>query len=130
MSRRRERAYYDDEVDYVRRRDIYSRYSRLEELERYLYDRDRYDRFGPPRSRDPYYDSYYDRPPPPSHMDYDRPRYSEMDRERDRYPPRERERYPPAGAYPERRRDDYDDYGTRPPPVHDDGYGHYPSRRY
>lgn len=122
--RRRER--FDEyDVDYYHRRDMHSRYSRLEELERrILYDR--YDRYAPPPPRrDPYHDSYYDRPvPPPSNYldSYDRPRYGDYERERDRYPPRERERerYLPPDPYYERRRDDlYDNYSRGDP------YRHY-----
>ncbi len=58
----------------------------------------------PPRPRDPYFDSYYERPP--SYM-YERPRYGEY--ERDRYISRERERYPPSDAYYDRRRESYYD---------------------
>ena len=121
--RRRDRLGEFD-LDYYRRRDIESRFSRLEELERRLM-MDRYDRYAPPPPprRDPYFDSYYDRPlpPPPSYLEsYDRPRYGEYERERERFPARERERFPPDPYY-ERRRDDhlYDDYPRADP------YRHY-----
>lgn len=127
--KRRDRS-YDDNDEYMRRR-----YSRLDVLERYLYDQydryDRYDRYsssgGLSRSRDSYYDSYYDRPPPS--YSYERSHYSDLDR--DRYSLRERDHYPPrpSSYYDRHREDRYDDYSRRPPPLSDD-YDYYSSRRY
>lgn len=109
-----------EELEYYRRRELYDRYARLEELERYYYDR--YQPPIPPR-RDPYYDRYYDR-------------YAAMDRyymDRYRLPEYERERYPhdrfergpshPLPPYERPRDDPYDrrDLFERREPI--DRYG-------
>ncbi len=95
----------------LRRREIMDRYARIEELERFYYDR-----YPPPvvPRRDPYYDRYLDRyppPPPPPDRYLDRHRLAELERERlyDRLPPIGLPGDPtsPVGPYPyERPRDD------------------------
>ena len=82
-----------------RREELYARYARIQELERYYYDR-----YQPPAPRrDPYYDRFMDRypPPPPPDRFMDRHRYDSFERERfyDRPPP-------PTHPIYERPRDD------------------------
>ena len=129
---RRERAMLE-ELEYLRRRQMQERYSRLEELERFYY----YDRLGgsggggggayegyPSRRHDPYYDRGYDNcydriPPAREYERYDRYRSADLDRER------MRERYPSSGmsSMYDRPREDFD-YDRRPPPR-----DHYDYRR-
>lgn len=105
----RERDYL--ELEYLRRRELYDRYARLEELERYYYER-----YQPPvPRRDPYYDRFdrYAQPPPVDR--FERYRHADFERERfyDRYAP-------PPGGYdrprddPFDRRDPFDRYGAPP----------------
>jgi len=106
----RERDYL--ELEYLRRRELYDRYARLEELERYYYDR-----YQPPvPRRDPYYDRFADRYAQPSPLDrFERYRHADFERERflDRYPPAPAS-YDRPRDDPFDRRDPYDRYGAHP----------------
>ena len=71
-----------EDMEFMRRREFYDRYARLEELERMYYDR--YPpSMPPPPARDIYHDRYLDRPlPPPRDPYFERYRHAEMERSR------------------------------------------------